>query len=106
MVDAGRHNLATSLPDLPSQSTQTAATIGSFFSHIESLDEEVSELLRELSVEGAEDGLDEVLREESTMMKASPASPQQESSWRSSLRIGEKSPAAWSRPNTARKRIP
>ena len=77
---------------------------------MESLGEEVSEDLRELSVEGADDVLDEdedeELLEESTMMKASPASPQQESRWRSSLRIGEKSPAAWSRPKTARKRNP
>ena len=50
---------------------------------MESLGEEVSELLRELSVDGADDVLDEdedeELLEESTMMKASPASPQQES---------------------------
>ena len=45
-------------------------------------EEEVSEDLRELSVDGADDeGLDEeeLLEVESTMMKASPASPQQES---------------------------
>ena len=71
------------------------------------LAEEVSEDLRELSVEmeGARDGLDDDL-EESTMMKASPASPQQASICRSSLQRGEKSPAAWSRPKTARKRKP
>ena len=83
MVDTVHHNLATSVPDLLSQSTQTAVTIGLFFSHIESFGEELSELLRELSVElsleGAEDRLDEERQEESTMMKASPASPQQES---------------------------
>ena len=122
MVDAVHHNLATSVPDLLSQSTQTAVTIGLFFSHIESFGEELSELLRELSmelsveisvelsveisVEGAEDGLDEERREESTMMKASPASPQQVSRKSSSLRIGEKSLAALSRPKTARKTNP
>ena len=114
MADAVHHNLATSVPDLLSQSTQTAVTIGLFFSHIESLGEELSELLRELSmelsveisVEGAEDGLDEERREESTMMKASPASPQQVSRKSSSLRIGEKSLAALSRPKTARKTNP
>ena len=73
MLDTGHHNLATSLPDL--LSTQIAVSNGLFFLQMESLGEEVSELLRELSVEGAEDGLDEELREESTMMKASPASP-------------------------------
>ena len=73
MVDTVHHNLATSVPDLLSQSTQTAVTIGLFFSHIESFGEELSELLREhsleLSVEGAEDGLDwqrSELREMST----------------------------------------
>ena len=114
MVDTVHHNLATSVPDLLSQSTQTAVTIGLFFSHIESFGEELSELLRELSmelsveisVEGAEDGLDEERREESTMMKASPASPQQVSRKSSSLRIGEKSLAALSRPKTARKTNP
>ena len=114
MVDAVHHNLATSVPDLLSQSTQAAVTIGLFFSHIESFGEELSELLRELSmelsveisVEGAEDGLDEERREESTIMKASPASPQQVSRKSSSLRIGEKSLAALSRPKTARKTNP
>ena len=100
--------MATSLPDL--LSTQMAASNGLFFSQMESLGEEVSELLRELSVEGADDDWldedEELLEVESTMMKASPASPQQESRWRSSLRIGEKSPAAWSTPKTARKRNP
>ena len=112
MVDTVHHNLATSVPDLFSESTQTAVTIGLFFSHIESL--ELSELLRELSlefsvevsVEGAEDGSDEERREESTMMKASPASPQQVSRKSSSLQIGEKSLAALSRPKTARKTNP
>ena len=106
MVDAGHHNLATSLPDL--LSTQMAASNGLFFSQMESLGEEVSEDLRELSVDGADDGLDEdeELLEESTMMKASPASPQQESRWRSTLRIRGKSLATLSRPKTTRKRNP
>ena len=113
------HNLATSVPAFPSQSTQqVAATSELFFPKSEPTDEdlsaselflsklklsdvEVSEVLRELS-----EGLEEEDLEESTMTNASPACAQLAKSRLSSLQRGERRLAAWSSPNTARKSTP
>ena len=115
------HNLATSVPAFPSQSTQQVAeTSELFFPISESSDEdlssaielflsklklsdvEVSEVLREELSEG----LEEEDLEESTMTNASPACAQLAKSRLSSLQRGERRLAAWSSPNTARKSTP
>ena len=115
------HNLATSVPAFPSQSTQQVAEtselffpkseptdevlsgIELFLSKLKLSDVEVSEVLRELSevLEEEEEDL-----EESTMTNASPACAQLDKRRRSSLQRGESRLAAWSSPNTARKSTP
>ena len=114
------HNLATSVPAFPSQSTQQVAAtselffpksgpsdealsaIELFLSKLKLSDVEVSEVLREELSEG----LEEEDLEESTMTNASPACAQLAKSRLSSLQRGERRLAAWSSPNTARKSTP